>query len=262
MNGLTSEDINVHSAGRLGVILKIVNPYDPTGVTLDKVVSTAHMRLHLWVWASVRGVQVVNPSYDSFGQHGWGYTASPYVFTDGKPVAALQQLFSSNVLQPHAETYTTSGTTYFRGEAVNMSFSGDYYGYKGEAVWQFRNDHIFSDESSDAQKRTQLRNVLSTVEGNSVFVFRMMDSKSVTYPDFYGPGEAQTLTFDGLNTILGGDSYASRDGDWTLYYDPSGSYNTYKISPVGVPENKLFVFHIGGSALATNPYFFDPSLGF
>ena len=80
-----------------------------------------------------------------------------------------------------------------------------------------------------------------------------MDSKSVTYPDFYGPGEAQTLTFDGLNTILGGDSYASRDGDWTLYYDPSGSYHTYTIQPYSTGTNKLFVFHIGGRAQARVP---------
>lgn len=255
MNGLTASDMNCHSAGKIDVVLKIVNPYDKDGATLDKIVSDAYMQLHLWVWASVGDVQQMTPGYVT-SNVGWAYTASPYVFTDGKPVDAITTLFQSNLLESAAETYTNASTTYYRGEAANMSFSGDYYGYKGAAAWQFRDDDLFDNAGSDAEKRHVLMNVLSTIHSGSVFTFRTANDKSVYYPNLYGTGSDGIINLEGLNSTLGSDTFYRPDA-MTLYYAPSTDYKTSEN-----PTDKLFVLHIGNSALSTSQYFFDPQLGF
>ena len=262
MNGLTSDDIKTHGAGKLDVILKIVNPYDKTGVPLDKKVSEAFMRLHLWVWASVTGVTTVSPSYNTFGAHGWGYQASPYVFTDGKPIPAINSLFSSRIFKPQGETYTTASTTYLRGYAANLHMGGDYYGNSGEATWQFRNDNTFQDSWTDAKKRSELMSILSAGTGNSIFEFRTPANQNVTWPDFYGPGESYTETIEGLNSILGGDKYFYRQSGTRLYYDPTGPEYKYVYGATNIGTNKLFVIYIGETSLAINPYFFDPARGY
>lgn len=262
MNGLTSDDITTHGAGKLDVILKIVNPYDKTGVTLDKKVSEAFMRLHLWVWASVTEVTQIHPSYSSGSSQGWAYKVTPYVFTDGKPISAISGLFSKNIFKPQGETYTTASTTYLRGYAANLSMGGDYYGNKGEATWQFRNDNIFQTDWSDAKKRSELMKVLSASTGNSIFEFRMPVNQSVTWPDFYGPSQSYTETIEGLNSILGGDDYCYRQSATRLYYDPSGPAHTYVSGSTSQGQNKLFVIYIGETSLAINPYFFDPARGY
>lgn len=262
MNGLTSEDIVTHGAGKLDVVLKIVNPYNPTGATLDKKVSEAFMRLHLWVWASVTEVTKIAPPYVSGSAQGWAYKAFPYVFTDGKPITAINGLFNKTIFKPQAETYTNASTTYLRGYAASVSMGGDYYGRKGEAVWQFRNDNTFQDSWSDAKKRSELMGVLSAVSGNSVFTFRATSNENMTWPDYYGPGQPYTETITGLNSILGGDNYFYRANSTTLYYDPSGAQYKYTIDPTNYGTNKLFVIHIGETTLAINPYFFDPANGY
>jgi len=262
MNGLTSDDITTHGAGKLDVILKIVNPYDKTGVTLDKKVSEAFMRLHLWVWASVTEVTQIHPSYSSGASTGWAYKATPYVFTDGKPIPAISSLFTRNIFKPQGETYTTASTTYLRGYAANLSMGGDYYGNKGEATWQFRNDNLFQSDWQDAKKRSELMKVLSSSTGNSIFEFRMPVNQSVTWPDFYGQGQSYTENIEGLNSILGGEDYFHRQSPTRLYYDPSGPAHTYVSGYASEGTNKLFVIYIGETSLAINPYFFDPARGY
>ena len=262
MNGLTSDDITTHGAGKLDVILKIVNPYDKTGVTLDKKVSEAFMRLHLWVWASVTETTQIHPSYSGGSSQGWTYKATPYVFTDGKPISAISSLFSRNIFKPQGETYTTASTTYLRGYAANLSMGGDYYGNKGEATWQFRNDNLFQTDWSDARKRSELMSVLSSNTGNSIFEFRRANNESVTWPDFYGPGQSYTENIEGLNSIIGGDDYCYRQSATRLYYDPSGPAHTYVSGSTSQGQNKLFVIYIGETSLAINPYFFDPARGY
>ena len=262
MNGLTSDDITTHGAGKLDVILKIVNPYDKTGVTLDKKVSEAFMRLHLWVWASVTEATQIHPSYSSGSSQGWAYKVTPYVFTDGKQISAISSLFTRNIFKPQGETYTTASTTYLRGYAANLSMGGDYYGNKGEATWQFRNDNLFQSDWQDAKKRSELMKVLSSSTGNSIFEFRMPVNQSVTWPDFYGPGQSYTENIEGLNSILGGDDYFHRQTATRLYYDPSGPAHTYVYDNADIGTNKLFVIYIGETSLAINPYFFDPARGY
>ena len=262
MNGLTSDDITTHGAGKLDVILKIVNPYDKTGVTLDRKVSEAFMRLHLWVWASVTEATQIHPSYSSGSSQGWAYKVTPYVFTDGKQISAISSLFTRNIFKPQGETYTTASTTYLRGYAANLSMGGDYYGNKGEATWQFRNDNLFQSDWQDAKKRSELMKVLSSSTGNSIFEFRMPVNQSVTWPDFYGPGQSYTENIEGLNSILGGDDYFHRQTATRLYYDPTGPAHKYVYDNEDVGTNKLFVIYIGETSLAINPYFFDPARGY
>lgn len=262
MNGLTSDDIVTHGAGKLDVILKIVNPYDKTGVTLDKKVSEAFMRLHLWVWASVTEATQIHPSYSSGSSQGWAYKVTPYVFTDGKPISAISSLFTRNIFKPQGETYTTASTTYLRGYAANLSMGGDYYGNKGEATWQFRNDNLFQTDWQDAKKRSELMKVLSSSTGNSIFEFRRANNENVTWPDFYGPGQSYTENIEGLNSIIGGDDYCYRQSATRLYYDPSGPAHTYVSGSTSQGQNKLFVIYIGETSLAINPYFFDPARGY
>lgn len=262
MNGLTSNDIKTHGAGQLDVILKIVNPYDKTGVTLDRKVSEAFMRLHLWVWASVTEVTQIHPSYSSGASTGWSYKATPYVFTDGKPISAINSLFTRNIFKPQSETYTTASTTYLRGYSANLSMGGDYYGNKGEATWQFRNDNLFQTDWSDAKKRSELLSVLCADTGNSIFEFRTRANQEVTWPDFYGPGQSYKETIEGLDSILGGSDYYHRQSATRLYYDPSGPAHTYVSGSTAEGTNKLFVIYIGETSLAINPYFFDPARGY
>ncbi len=261
MNGLTSDDVKTHSAGLFNVILKIVNPFNSSSPTMDKIVSQAYMRLHLYVWASVTGVTTTSPGYSSSGP-GWVYQAYPYVFTDGKRIMGLDNFFTSKyVIRPQAETYTKASTTYFRGSGAELRLGGDYYGTAAESVWQFRNDNTFSTTSTDAQRRSELMSALSTNEGNSVFLFRTSNSETVNFPDYYGPGQANSITYSGLNSVLGSDYY-HRESSTCLYYDPSGPAYTYTVAPTGQGTSKLFVIHIGETALVSNPYFFDPNNGF
>ena len=139
---------------------------------------------------------------------------------------------------------------------------GDYYGNKGEATWQFRNDNIFQTDWSDAKKRSELMKVLSASTGNSIFEFRRANNESVTWPDFYGPGESYTETIEGLNSILGGDDYFFRQSPTRLYYDPAGPAHTYVSGSSAQGQNKLFVIYSGETSLAINPYFFDPARGY
>ncbi len=139
---------------------------------------------------------------------------------------------------------------------------GDYYGNKGEATWQFRNDNLFQTDWSDAKKRSELLSVLCADTGNSVFEFRRANNESVTWPDFYGQGQSYTENIEGLNSILGGDDYCYRQSATRLYYDPSGPAHTYVSGSTSQGQNKLFVIYIGETSLAINPYFFDPARGY
>lgn len=228
------------------------------------------MRLHLWVWASVTEVTQIHPSYSSGSSQGWSYKATPYVFTDGKPISAINSLFTKNIFKPQSETYTTASTTYLRGYAATLSMGGDYYGNKGEATWQFRNDNLFQTDWSDAKKRSELMSVLCADTGNSVFEFRMPVNQEVTWPDFYGPSQSYKETIEGLNSIIVGPGTSTEDGSeyfhrsspTRLYYDPSGPEHKYVSGNVDVGTNKLFVIYIGETSLAINPYFFDPARGY
>ncbi len=261
MNGLTCDDIKTHSAGLINVVLKVVNPFNSSSPTLDKIVSQAYMRLHLWVWASVTGVSTIYPGYSE--TQGWAYHAYPYMFTDNKPIWPLENLIRhKSIIRPQQETYTSASTTYLRGSGASLNFGGDYYGDAPEMTWQFRNDNLFNDSSTEAEKRAKLMTTLSTNEGNSVFLFRISDNQTVNYPDFHGPGQSENVTYPGLDSVLGGSDYYHRESATCLYYDPSGSAHTYVHGDPGMGTNKLFVIYIGETVLCSNPYFFDPNKGY
>ncbi|MBE6252320.1 MAG: hypothetical protein E7109_02220 [Bacteroidales bacterium] len=271
MNGLTLDDIATHGAGKVDVVLKIVNPYDPTGVTLDKKVSEAYVRLHMYVWPAPYAVESVNPAWNDNTSHGWGYNVFPFCFTGGKRVYGLdgRDFFSKGILIPTTETYTSTSTTFLKSSSASVGAISRTIGsgsYVGSAIFQFYNNAAFSDSDTKAEKMAKLLGYMSDNQTSEPFKLRNRDDQTrseLRYSEG-SPGSwtshYEDVTYDGLNDILGSATYY-REDDYTLYYDPTGDTHTYTYDKGShqATTDKLFVIHIGGNNLSLRyGHYFDP----
>ena len=254
MAGLSEGDIVSHNAGKIDVVLQIVNPYNESSPVLDKKVAEAYVKLHLFIWSAAYGPEVYPEPYDSHKSHGWCFGAYPFAYTEGKKIYGLESagygnFFNRKVLKASREAYTTLSTA----ELVESTHQGASMGVisrsiqsrAGMATWRFRNDEAFSDSQTEAQRKTALMHAVSRDDAHGwTFVFKNASGT------------------DGLNDILGKDTYHRQD-ETTLYYDPSGDRNLYTYVPGGhaATTDKLFVIHIGTSELR-HPYYFDTANGF
>ena len=255
------------------VILKIVNPYDKTGVTLDKKVTEAYVRLHLYVWPAPYAVESVNPAWCSSSGHGWGYNVFPYCFTGGKTVFGLDGIgfFSKGILIPATENYTSTSTVFLKSNSASVGAISRTIGsgsYVGSATFQFYNNAAFSDSDTKAQKMAKLLSYMSDNQTSDPFKLRNpgdLTRSEIKYSEG-SPGNWTThyenVTYDGLNHVLGSTTYY-RDDDYTLYYDPTGGEAkpkyTYLEGSHWDTTDKLFVIHIGGNNLNLRyGHYFDP----
>lgn len=253
MAGLKEGDIISHNAGKIDVVLQIVNPYNESSPALDKKVAEAYVKLHLYIWSAAYGPTVYSQPYSPGKSHGWAYGAYPFAYTEGKTIHGLEnagygQFFAKSLLKAANETNTTISTTELVQSTQGAStgtISRSINNRTGMATWRFRNDDAFSDSQTEAQRKAALMRALSHENAHGwSFIFKSASGN------------------DGLNALLGSGTYFRQD-ETTLYYDPSGNENRYTYVPGGhvTTTDKLFVIHIGNSELRY-PYYFDTANGF
>ncbi len=254
MAGLTEGDVISHNAGKIDVVLQVINPYNAASPALDKKVAEAYVRLHLYVWSAAYGPEVYAQPYDANKPHGWSYSAYPFAYTEGKAIYGLESagfgnFFNKRVLKASWETYTSLSTTELvesTSQAASMgAISRSIHTRIGMATWRFRNDDAFMDSQTEAQRKTDLIHALSNANAHGW---------SFTFKTAGGA--------DGLTAVLGKDTYYRQD-ETTLYYDPSGEIKQYTYTPGGHVStyDKLFVIHVGNSDMLY-PYYFDTANGF
>ena len=250
MAGLREGDIVSHNAGKALVMLQVVNPHNAASPALEKVVAEAYVRLHLYVWPAVKDLLRWNGSYEIPSTHevvteGWVFEAYPFAFTEGKAIHGLENagygnFFTYSVLKARSEVYTNvSNADLVSTSASQGAIARDISIRTGMAVWRFKNGDSFSTSSSEAQLHSQLMAALSGVHtGSPPFIFKPNNE---------------------LSTVLGSGTF-HRDGDVTLYYDPSGSERVY--STGSGDTNKLFVIHFGNGQDLLSAYYFDSANGY
>ena len=267
MADMGDNDIVTHSAGKVDVVMQVVNPYNSDSPTLDRAVAQAYVRLHLYVWPAAYGVSAVSPAWHDETGSGWGYYAFPYCYTEGKSIRGIGDFFQKQTLISATEVHTKNTTALLKSNAASMGIISNTLSGSGQAFWQFYNNAIF-DGKTDAGAKDAL---MTELKGNQVsmpFTFR--------FPNDYSRNELsswekhgdswtdyqESKFYSGLNSTLGAGTFY-RDGEYTLYYDPSGSQ--YKYTYVGNQHeddtDKLFVIHLADGRF-TGCYYFDTSFGF
>ena len=279
MAGLKEADVTTHNAGKIDVVLRIVNPFNSASPSLDKKVAEAYVKLHLYVWPAPYEVSTGPYPWCSTTGHGWTYSVFPYCYTGGKKIYGLESIgrnfFSKPILLPATETYTSNSTTFLVGSAASVGAISRDTGrtsYVGSATYQFRNNSAFSDDDSQARKMSKLLDYMSDYQTSAPFKLRIPDdiTRNELRRSESAPGGGWTYVYDnnvsyeGLNSnsVLGSGTYYRAD-EYTLYYDPTGNTRTYTYdTPESSPgtTDKLFVIHIGGNNLSLRyGHYFDPS---
>ena len=266
MNNLEESDIASHNAGRLNVVMQLVNPYNSASPTLECVVARASVRLHLYVWPAVHEVLVTQPAYHDNFIVGWVYTTFPYCHTKGKTIPALERygFWDKEVLLPATGTQTGISSTFLRGTGSGTGKISNYLNQSGSAAWQFYRNDAFSSTDTDTRRRSRLMDALSGTGAVVPYVFRNAAAQTRTEFDVERQmliggswvDNYRSVTYGGLDSILGAGTYYRQD-DKTLYYDPTGAAGTY----THATEGKLFCFHLGADGVRSC-YYFDPSFGF
>ena len=276
MKDMTESQVKTHNAGKIDVVLRIINPFNDESPSLDKKVAEAYVKLHLYVWPAPYEVSDTHP-FHSLSGHGWAYSVFPYCYTGGKTVPALdgRGFWGKWILIPTTESYST--TFLIGGAASSGSITRDDDGSAGvqsiygSATYQFRDNSIFSDDDSKARKMSKLMDFMSS-NHMSASPFTLRPASSDVVRDEYtgrswqstGAGsswddEKYSRTYDCLNTVLGSATFY-RANEYTLYYDPTGNervYTYYDGTDSWRTTNKLFVIHICGNnvGMAENHYF-------
>ena len=274
MKDMTESQVKTHNAGKIDVVLRIINPFNDASPSLDKKVAEAYVKLHLYVWPAPYEVVPVSPAWRSVTGHGWGYSAFPFCYTNGKTVYALDGsgFFSKPILLPTTETYTSTSTAFLKGMAASVgaiSRDAGRSSYVGSATYQFYNNDAFSDSDTKTRRLNMLLGYMSDNQSTSPFKLRApTDYKrnELRYSEPVGAGwqpyYENDVAYDGLNKVLGSATFYRAD-DYTLYYDPTGNERVYTYND-GTDEvdrtNKLFVIHIGGNTMGIrHGHYFDPA---
>ena len=275
MKDMTESQVKTHNAGKIDVVLRIINPFNDASPSLDKKVAEAYVKLHLYVWPAPYEVRDTYP-FHSVSGHGWAYSVFPYCYTGGKRVPALdgRGFWGRGILLPTKESYNTTsliGSSASSGSITRDDDRSDgVQAIYGSASYQFRDNSIFSDDDSKAQKMSKLMDFMSSNHMSaSPFTLRPASSDVVrdeytgrswqsTGAESSWDDEKYSRTYDCLNTVLGSATFY-RANEYTLYYDPTGSsyVYTYDKGLNGDTTDKLFVIHICGNnvGMAENHYF-------
>ncbi len=275
MKDMTESQVKTHNAGKIDIVLRIINPFNDESPSLDKKVAEAYVKLHLYVWPAPHEVSTSPYPWCSVTGHGWTYSVFPYCYTGGKKVPGLdgRGFWSKEILLPATESYST---TFLVGGAASIGSitrdddrSDGVQSIYGSATYQFRDNSIFSDDDSQSRKMSKLMDFMSSNHmSGSPFTLRPASSDVVRnelrrsepasgggWTDVYD----NNVTYQSLNTVLGSATFY-RANEYTLYYDPTGSSYTYTYNDGSTnwqQLNKLFVIHICGNnvGMAENHYF-------
>ena len=269
MTGLEDKDVNTRSAGKVDIVMQVVNPYNSESPTLDLRIANAYIRLHLYVWPAASGVTTAFPGWHDTGS-GWGYYTFPYCFTDGKEIRGLEGFWSKQTLISTTEVHTNNTTAILKSNSASIGIISRNLTAISPAFFQFYNNAIFNSYWSDTRLKDALMTELKGNEISQPFTFRNANNISrdeiVSWEQYGSSGSSwtdnkQSINYDGLNTILGAGTFY-KQGDYTLYYDPSGTQ--YKYTYPGGREtttDKLFVIHLGDERFS-RCYYFDTYFGF
>ncbi len=266
MKDLVEGDIRTHNAGKVGIVMRIINPYNSASPSLDRMVAEAFVRLHLFVWPAVVDVSSCSPGYGTGASSGWNYSAFPYCYTEGKRIAGLDKygFWNKEILLPAAETYTSISTTFIITSSAGTGRIGvDYSPMSSPTVWQFRNNSYFNGYN-DTQRKKKLMTALSSVNSTTSEPFTFRRTTSETRSEMNPDGSMHQSTYEGLTPLLGNNTYYRQDSR-TLFYDPTGNSYLYTYPQGTEPDktDKLFVIHIGAISSGVGiKYYFDPARGF
>ncbi len=273
MKNMEESDVKTHNAGKIDVVLRITNPFNSLSPSLDKKVAEAYVKLHLYVWPAPYEVVPVSPAWQSVTGHGWGYSAFPFCYTNGKTVYALDEsgFFSKPILIPATETHTTISTAFLKGMAASVgaiSRDAGRSAYVGSATYQFYSNDAFSDSDTKTRRLNTLLGYMSDNQSNSPFKLREefdIKRNELRYSEQMGTGwqpyYENDVAYDGLNKVLGSATFHRADA-YTLYYDPTGNERVYTYREGSHLEttDKLFVIHIGGLLMGIRDgHYFDPA---
>lgn len=278
MKDMVESDVKTHNAGKIDIVLRIINPFNDESPSLDKKVAEAYVKLHLYVWPAPYRVSDTYP-FHSISGHGWAYSVFPYCYTGGKRVPGLdgRGFWGKGILIPTTESYST---TFLIGGAASIGSitrdddrSDGVQSIYGSASYQFRDNSIFSDDDSQSRKMSKLMDFMSS-NHMSASPFTLRSASSDVVRDEYtgrswqstgaGSGwddEKYSRTYDCLNTVLGSATFY-RANEYTLYYDPTGNERVYTYREGGnwQTTDKLFVIHIGGNNVGmTENHYFHPN---
>lgn len=278
MKNMEESDVKTHNAGKIDIVLRIINPFNDASPSLDKKVAEAYVKLHLYVWPAPHEVSTSPYPWRSVTGHGWTYSVFPYCYTGGKKVPGLdgRGFWSKEILLPTKESYSA---TFLVGGAASIGSitrdddrSDGVQSIYGSATYQFRDNSIFSDDDSKARKMSKLMDFMSSNHMSaSPFTLRPASSDVVRdelrrsepasgggWTDVYD----YNVTYQSLNSVLGSATFY-RANEYTLYYDPTGNERKYTYAETGAnPEttDKLFVIHIGGNNVGmTENHYFHPN---
>lgn len=278
MKDMTESQVKTHNAGKIDVVLRIINPFNDESPSLDKKVSEAYVKLHLYVWPAPYEVSTSPHPWCSLTGHGWAYSVFPYCYTGGKRVPALdgRGFWGKEILLPATNSYNV--TFLVGGGASIGSITRDDDGSDGvqsiygSATYQFRDNSIFSDDDSNARKMSKLMDFMSSNHmSGSPFTLRPASSDVVR--DELRRSELasgggwtyvydKNVTYQSLNSVLGSATFHRAD-EYTLYYDPTGSERKYTYAEAGSSPNttdKLFVIHICGNVVGlAECHYFHPN---
>lgn len=239
LKGRTAAETGTHNAGKLEVILQLANAYDHT--VLEKTVAEAFIRLHLYIWPSVSGPDLVNgnggaPQYKQF-------RIAPLCHTWGKEIPVLDSFFQNPVLEASSQVHTRGiGACTLQEPVSQLGVIARSPGNQSHAA------SYLTPNSYTIPSKEDLRRCF--VIASSPFSFRAA-----------GNGTRNDETFFGLDHFLGNGNYTLPD-EYTLTYDPSGNKQTYSYGNTSPAQ--LFVFHIGNASPGGDfpGFFFSPENGF
>ena len=238
MKNMEESDVRTHNAGKIDVVLRIINPFNDASPSLDKKVAEAYVKLHLYVWPAPYEVSTSPHPWCSVTGHGWTYSVFPYCYTGGKKVPGLdgRGFWSKEILLPTTESYST---TFLVGGAASIGSitrdddrSDGVQSIYGSATYQFRDNSIFSDDDSRSRKMSKLMEFMSSNHVSaSPFTLRPASSDVVrnelrrSEPASGGGWTYvydNNVTYQSLNSVLGSATFHRAD-EYTLYYDPTGN---------------------------------------
>ncbi len=277
MKNMEESDVKTHNAGKIDIVLRIINHFNDESPSLDKKVAEAYVKLHLYVWPAPHEVSTSPYPWRSVTGHGWTYSVFPYCYTGGKKVPGLdgRGFWSKEILLPTTESYSA---TFLVGGAASIGSitrdddrSDGVQSIYGSATYQFRDNSIFSDDDSKARKMSKLMDFMSSNHMSaSTFTLRPASSDVVrdelrrsepvsggSWTDVYD----NNVTYQSLNSVLGSATF-HRANEYTLYYDPTGSEYKYSYRDNDLQEttDKLFVIHICGSNVGmAECHYFHPN---
>ncbi|MBQ4389803.1 MAG: DUF4906 domain-containing protein [Bacteroidales bacterium] len=277
MKDMTESQVKTHNAGKIDVVLRIINPFNDESPSLDKKVAEAYVKLHLYVWPAPHEVSTSPHPWCSVTGHGWTYSVFPYCYTGGKTVPGLdgRGFWSKEILLPATESYST---TFLVGGAASIGSitrdddrSDGVQSIYGSATYQFRDNSIFSDDDSNARKMSKLMDFMSSNHmSGSPFTLRPASSDVVrnelrrSEPASGGGWTYvydNNITYQSLNSVLGSATFY-RANEYTLYYDPTGNERVYTYREGSHLEttDKLFVIHICGNVVGlAECHYFHPN---